>query len=73
MRAGAVVRPDERRVHERATPTLGASPCTRGSLEALGVMLAATIIFVVALVNDLREVSGPAKVAGGSCRCSGSL
>jgi hypothetical protein len=36
------------------------------------------IIFVVALVNDLREVSGPAKVAArswpaGSCRCSGSL
>jgi UDP-GlcNAc:undecaprenyl-phosphate GlcNAc-1-phosphate transferase len=32
--------------------------------EPLGVVLGATIIFVVGLVDDLREVSAPAKVAG---------
>ncbi|MBW3576008.1 MAG: undecaprenyl/decaprenyl-phosphate alpha-N-acetylglucosaminyl 1-phosphate transferase [Actinobacteria bacterium] len=32
--------------------------------EALGVVLAATVIFAVGLVDDLREVSAPAKVAG---------
>ncbi|MDP9453149.1 MAG: undecaprenyl/decaprenyl-phosphate alpha-N-acetylglucosaminyl 1-phosphate transferase, partial [Actinomycetota bacterium] len=81
---GAVVRPDERRVHERATPTLGGLAMYLGFLaamatatfipqfdgvmgdtsEALGVVLGATIIFVVGLVDDLREVSAPAKVAG---------
>ncbi len=84
VRIGAVVRPDERRVHERATPTLGGLAMYLGFLaamatatfipqfdgvmgdtsEALGVVLGATIIFVVGLVDDLREVSAPAKVAG---------
>ncbi len=84
IRLGAVVRPDERRVHERPTPTLGGLAMYAGFLvsmavatrlpqfagvfgdtsEALGVVLGATIIFAVGLVDDLREVSAPAKVAG---------
>lgn len=36
----------------------------RGSSEPLGVVLAATLITVVGLLDDLREVSAPAKVAG---------
>jgi UDP-GlcNAc:undecaprenyl-phosphate GlcNAc-1-phosphate transferase len=84
VRVGAVVRPDERRVHERPTPTLGGVAMYLGFLaamavatripqfdgvfdatsEPLGVVLGATIIFVVGLVDDLREVSAPAKVAG---------
>ncbi len=32
--------------------------------EPLGVMIAATIIFTVGFVDDIREVSAPAKVAG---------
>ncbi len=84
MRIGAVVRPDDRRVHERPTPTLGGAAMYLGFLaamatatrisqfdgvfsstsEPLGVVLGATIIFVVGLVDDLREVSAPAKVAG---------
>ncbi|MDQ3354219.1 MAG: undecaprenyl/decaprenyl-phosphate alpha-N-acetylglucosaminyl 1-phosphate transferase [Actinomycetota bacterium] len=84
VRIGAVVRPDERRVHERPTPTLGGTAMYLGFLaamatatripqfdgvfdstsEPLGVVLGATVIFVVGLVDDLREVSAPAKVAG---------
>jgi UDP-GlcNAc:undecaprenyl-phosphate GlcNAc-1-phosphate transferase len=83
-RIGAVVRPDERRIHERPTPTLGGVAMYLGFLaamatatripqfdgvfattsEPLGVVLGATIIFLVGLVDDLREVSAPAKVAG---------
>lgn len=83
-RIGAVVRPDDRRVHERPTPTLGGAAMYLGFLaamatatripqfdgvfastsEPLGVVLGATIIFIVGLVDDLREVSAPAKVAG---------
>ncbi|HWH35726.1 MAG TPA: MraY family glycosyltransferase [Acidimicrobiales bacterium] len=83
-RVGAVVRPDERRIHERPTPTLGgvamylgflAAMATARSIpqfdgvfgstsEPLGVVLGATVIFAVGLVDDLREVSAPAKVAG---------
>ncbi len=83
-RIGAVVRPDDRRVHERPTPTLGGVAMYLGFLaamatatripqfdgvfastsEPLGVVLGATIIFIVGLVDDLREVSAPAKVAG---------
>jgi UDP-GlcNAc:undecaprenyl-phosphate GlcNAc-1-phosphate transferase len=83
-RIGAVVRPDDRRVHERPTPTLGGVAMYLGFLaamatatripqfdgvfastsEPLGVVLGATIIFAVGLVDDLREVSAPAKVAG---------
>lgn len=35
-----------------------------GSSEPLGLMLAAAVIFLVGAVDDLREVSPPAKVAG---------
>jgi UDP-GlcNAc:undecaprenyl-phosphate GlcNAc-1-phosphate transferase len=84
LRIGAVVPPDERRVHERPTPTIGGTamfvaflaamavagqlpyfrPMFQGSSEPLGVVLAAAVIFAVGFVDDLREVSAPAKVAG---------
>ncbi len=84
VRIGAVVRPDDRRVHEKPTPTAGGAamyvafllamgvasqipqfdPVFNGSSEPLGVVLAATVIFAVGLVDDLREVSAPAKLAG---------
>ena len=84
LRIGAVVAPDERRVHDRPTPTLGGlamflgflaamaaasqvaqfDPVFEDTTEPLGVLFGATIIFFVGLVDDLREVSAPAKVAG---------
>ncbi|HVF14039.1 MAG TPA: undecaprenyl/decaprenyl-phosphate alpha-N-acetylglucosaminyl 1-phosphate transferase, partial [Acidimicrobiales bacterium] len=83
-RIGAVVVPDERRIHLRPTPTLGGAamllalfaalgvawllpqfrPVFESSSEPLGVVLAATLIFAVGFLDDLREVSAPAKVAG---------
>ncbi len=83
-RVGYVAAPDERRVHEQATPYGGGaallvgflvammvasslSPLRSvfaGSSEPLGVVLAAVVIFVVGLVDDVREMSAPAKVAG---------
>jgi UDP-GlcNAc:undecaprenyl-phosphate GlcNAc-1-phosphate transferase len=36
----------------------------RGSSEPLGVVLGASVIFAVGLLDDLREVSAPAKLAG---------
>jgi UDP-GlcNAc:undecaprenyl-phosphate GlcNAc-1-phosphate transferase len=84
IRVGAVVKPDERRVHERPTPTLGGIAMLIGlfvgmltawqldafdeifssSTEPLGIVIAATLIVVVGVVDDLREVSAPAKAAG---------
>ncbi len=84
VRFGAVVLPDERRVHAVPTPTLGGAAMLGGFLLAmlaasqlsefdvlfdnasapLGVGLAALIIFAVGAVDDLREVSAPAKTAG---------
>ena len=84
IRLGAVVAPDERRVHTRATATLGGGAMLagflvamlvawrsgrfdavfEGSTEPLGVVIAAVIIFVVGLIDDFREVSAPAKIAG---------
>jgi UDP-GlcNAc:undecaprenyl-phosphate/decaprenyl-phosphate GlcNAc-1-phosphate transferase len=84
LRAGAVVAPDEERVHERPTPVGGGAAmfvaflaamavASRihqfrnifgSSSEPLGVVVAATVIFAVGLLDDLREVSAPAKVAG---------
>ena len=84
FRIGAVVRPDERRVHERPTPTLGGlamvggllvgmavawrldalSEVFAGNTEPLGVVLAAVLMLSVGVLDDLREVSAPAKVAG---------
>jgi UDP-GlcNAc:undecaprenyl-phosphate GlcNAc-1-phosphate transferase len=39
-------------------------PLFRGSSEPLGVVLAATVIFAVGVVDDFWEVSAPAKLAG---------
>lgn len=84
IRWGAVVLPDERRVHTRPTPTLGGlamllgflaamvvayqlpyfRPMFQSSSEPLGVLLAAAVILAVGVLDDLREVSAPAKVAG---------
>lgn len=84
VRIGAIVRPDERRVHERPTPTLGGvamlggvlvgmlvawrtdafAAIFSGSTEPLGVVIAAVLILAVGVVDDLRDVSAPAKVAG---------
>jgi UDP-GlcNAc:undecaprenyl-phosphate/decaprenyl-phosphate GlcNAc-1-phosphate transferase len=84
VHTGAVVVPDDRRVHERPTPVGGGiamfvaflaamavasripqfREVFRGSSEPLGVVLAASVIFAVGLLDDLREVSAPAKLAG---------
>jgi UDP-GlcNAc:undecaprenyl-phosphate/decaprenyl-phosphate GlcNAc-1-phosphate transferase len=39
-------------------------PMFQNSSEPLGIVLGASIIFMVGLVDDLKEVSAPAKVAG---------
>jgi UDP-GlcNAc:undecaprenyl-phosphate GlcNAc-1-phosphate transferase len=84
VRVGAVVYPDERRVHTAPLPTIGGTAMFiaflvamgvaavlpgfrsvfQGSTEPFGVIVAAAIIFGVGLLDDLREVSAPAKVAG---------
>ena len=84
VRLGAVVYPDERRVHTAPLPTIGGTamfaaflvamavalllpgfkPVFTGSSEPFGVIIAAAIIFGVGFLDDLREVSAPAKVAG---------
>ncbi len=83
-RYGAVVKPDERRVHSVPTATIGGvamfvallvSLAVASQLDGfasvfdstdtwLGIVLAATVIFAVGLIDDLREVSAPARVAG---------
>jgi UDP-GlcNAc:undecaprenyl-phosphate/decaprenyl-phosphate GlcNAc-1-phosphate transferase len=45
-----------------ATPAL--RPIFQGSAEALGVVLAAGAIFAVGLIDDVRDMSAPAKMAG---------
>ncbi len=40
------------------------APLFRGSSEPLGLILGAAAIFVVGLIDDLRDMSAPAKVAG---------
>ena len=84
VRMGAVVRPDERRVHKEPTPTLGGMAMLAGVLaslvaasligdfeavfaartEVIGVAFAATLMYVIGFVDDLYEVSAPAKLAG---------
>src|SRR5579862_1548741 len=84
VRVGAVVRPDERRVHSRPTPTLGGIGMLVGFLvgmlvawrleafgtvfdnntEPLGLAIAAVVILGVGVIDDLREVSAPAKASG---------
>ena len=84
-RVGAVVAPDERRVHRRPTPTLGGAAMLAGFLAAVaaaawvlpgfdavfespreitGVVLAAVVMYGVGFIDDLRDVSAPAKLAG---------
>jgi UDP-GlcNAc:undecaprenyl-phosphate GlcNAc-1-phosphate transferase len=84
IRIGAIVVPDERRVHARPTPTIGGAAMYMGflaalgvaylmpqfrsvfedSTEPLGVLIAATIMFVVHVIDDRRGLSAPAKIAG---------
>jgi UDP-GlcNAc:undecaprenyl-phosphate GlcNAc-1-phosphate transferase len=84
IRFGAVVLPDDRKVHDRPTPTGGGAamyvaflvamgvaaliPQFRGvfegSSEPLGVVLAATLIVGLGFLDDVRDVSAPAKLAG---------
>lgn len=84
VRFALIVVPDERRVHETPTPTIGGAamymgmlvslavasrlPGLRavfqGSSEPVGLVLAATVIFTVGLVDDVRDVSPPAKMSG---------
>jgi UDP-GlcNAc:undecaprenyl-phosphate GlcNAc-1-phosphate transferase len=84
VRFSLIVQPDERRVHERPTPTLGGSAMYmgllaamivasqlkglsalfRGSSDPIGVVLAASVIFVVGSVDDVRDMSPPAKLSG---------
>ena len=84
FRVGAVVKPDERRVHKRPTATLGGigmlvgllvgmgvawamgafDQIFEGNTEPLGLVLAAIVIVAVGVIDDLREVSAPAKIAG---------
>ncbi len=40
------------------------APLFRGSSEPLGLILGASAIFVVGLIDDFRDMSAPAKVAG---------
>lgn len=40
------------------------APVFSGSTEPLGLVLAAVLIVVVGVIDDLREVSAPAKIAG---------
>lgn len=83
-RIGAIVMPDERRVHERPTATLGGAAMVLGFLvafgvawlsgsfapmfaaqtEAIGIVMAVLVIFAVGAIDDLREISAPAKTAG---------
>ena len=83
-KVGYVALPDERRVHEHATPYGGGAamfmgflvammvaavlpglrPVFAGSSEPLGVVLAAAAIFAVGLIDDVRDMSAPAKMAG---------
>lgn len=84
VRWGAVVAPDERRVHTTPTPLLGGvamligflagmlvawrldvlASIFSGTTEPIGVVIAAVAILVLGTVDDVREVSAPAKLAG---------
>jgi len=84
VRFSFIVVPDDRRVHERPTPTLGGAGMFvgllaamavasqlaglrgvfRGDSEPLGLVVGAAVIFTIGTVDDLRDMSPPAKVAG---------
>jgi UDP-GlcNAc:undecaprenyl-phosphate GlcNAc-1-phosphate transferase len=83
-RAGYMAIPQERTVHEKATPYGGGAAMLLGFLvavivaalvpplhalfsnssEPLGVVLAGAAIFAVGLIDDVRDMSAPAKMAG---------
>ncbi len=83
-RLNAVVMPDERRVHERPTPSLGGGAMFVGfaaamvvarfvpgfesvfsdSSEPLAVLACGFAAYLVGLLDDVREISPPAKTAG---------
>ena len=83
-REGWVAAPDERKVHEDPTATVGGIAMLAGVLAAIavaalmsdfdeifasgtemtGVVVAAVVIFGVGVIDDLREISAPAKTAG---------
>jgi UDP-GlcNAc:undecaprenyl-phosphate/decaprenyl-phosphate GlcNAc-1-phosphate transferase len=83
-RFSIIVIPDERRIHERPTPTVGGAAMYvgllaalvvasqlpglaalfRGSSEPIGLVLGASVIFTIGMVDDLREMSPPAKMSG---------
>jgi UDP-GlcNAc:undecaprenyl-phosphate GlcNAc-1-phosphate transferase len=84
VRFSIIVLPDDRRVHERPTPTVGGAAMFvgllaamivasqlpglaslfRGSSDPLGLVLGASMIFAVGMVDDLRDMSAPAKLSG---------
>ncbi len=84
VRFSIIVIPDDRRVHERPTPTVGGAAMYlgllasmvvasqlpglhglfRGSSEPIGLVLGASVIFTIGMVDDLREMSPPAKMSG---------
>jgi UDP-GlcNAc:undecaprenyl-phosphate/decaprenyl-phosphate GlcNAc-1-phosphate transferase len=83
-RVGYVDLPQERKVHDKATPYGGGAAMLLGFLvamivaalvsplhvvfanssEPLGVVLAGSAIFAVGLIDDVRDMSAPAKIAG---------
>jgi UDP-GlcNAc:undecaprenyl-phosphate/decaprenyl-phosphate GlcNAc-1-phosphate transferase len=83
-RVGYIAHPDERKVHDKATPYGGGAAMLLGFLaamivaalvpplhvlfsnssEPLGVVLAGAAIFGVGLIDDVRDMSAPAKMAG---------
>ena len=83
-RLGAIAIPDDRRVHESPTPTLGGLGLLLGFLAGmlvgwqgggfdaifdaptvpLGVVIAAVVVYAVGAIDDVREISAPAKTAG---------
>ena len=66
LRIGYTAQPDARKVHQVVTPYGGGAAMLVGFCVALmmGVLLAAGVIFVVGVLDDFREMSAPAKVAG---------
>jgi UDP-GlcNAc:undecaprenyl-phosphate GlcNAc-1-phosphate transferase len=84
VRFSIIVVPDDRRVHERPTPTVGGAAMYlgllvaivvasqlpglgtlfRGSSDPIGLVLGASVIFTIGMVDDLREMSPPAKMSG---------
>ena len=42
----------------------GLSALFRGSSDPIGLVLAASVIFTIGMVDDLREMSPPAKMSG---------